>query len=137
MSSPIKGKVLVFATFFLGMITGALVVNVYETRIVADAPGEGSGRRAQQDVERFFDYLNLTPEQRQQWNDITQENRPEFDRIYEENRKLTAPNRARWDALQEQTRERIRSILTEEQRQRYNEFTERQRQRRQPQTRRD
>jgi Spy/CpxP family protein refolding chaperone len=125
-----KGKMLVFGVFFLGMITGGLVMNVYETRFNAEAAG-GSGRRAQQEVGQFFDYLGLSPEQREQWNDIMQENRPEYDRLFEENRKLTAPNRARYEALREQTRERLRAILTEEQREKYSQFNQKERERRQ------
>lgn len=131
-----KGKMLVFGVFFLGMITGGLMMNVYETRFSAD-PAGGSGPRAQREVGQFFDYLGLSPEQREQWNDIMQENRPEYDRLFEENRKLTAPNRARFEALREQTRERIRGILTEEQWKKYGEFNQKERERRQSQSRQD
>ena len=130
--SSTKGKLLVFAVFFLGMVTGGLMISVYDTRL-REAAEVGGGRRAQQDVGRFHDYLGLNPEQREQWNDIMQENRPEYDRLFEENRKLTAPNQARFEALREQTRERIRAILTEEQRQKYSEFNQKERERRQSQ----
>jgi Spy/CpxP family protein refolding chaperone len=86
-------------------------------------------------VGQFFDYLRLTPEQREQWNDIMVEDRPNYDRLFEENRKLIAPNQAKIEAIREKTRERIRAILTEEQRKLYNDFNEKQRQRRQSQPR--
>jgi Spy/CpxP family protein refolding chaperone len=133
--NSLKGKILVFATFFLGMVTGTLIYNVYDTRLRADAPEERSNRSAQREVGQFHDYLGLSPEQREQWNEIMQENRPEYDRLFEENRKLTAHNQARFEALREETRERVRQLLTAEQRQLYDDFNEKQRQRRQPRQR--
>lgn len=133
-TSALKGKMLVFGVFFLGMITGALLINVYETRLRADVPVGGPGQQAQE-LGKFFDYLDLTGEQRDQWTAILQDAQPEYDRLFEENRKLTAPNRLKFDALREQTRERIRAILTEEQREKYNDLNERRRQQRQSQSR--
>jgi hypothetical protein len=129
-ASALKGKMLVFGVFFLGMVTGALLINVYETRLRADSPVEGASRQTRE-LEGFFDYLNLTSEQRAQWTTILAEAQPEYDKIFEANRMLTAPNRLKFDALREQTRERIRGILSEEQLQKYNDFNERRRQQRQ------
>ena len=134
-ANALKGKMLVFAVFFLGMVTGALLINVYETRLKADAREESNGGKAQQEMGQFFDYLALSSEQRQQWTEIMQESQPEYDKLFAENRKLTEPTRPRFEALREQTRTRIRTILTEEQVKKYNEFNERQRQRRQSQSR--
>ena len=57
------------------------------------------------------------------------ESRPEFTKLVEENRKLTCPNQPKFDALQEQTRSKIRAILTDEQKKMYNDINERRRQR--------
>src|SRR4051812_37735196 len=104
-----KAKVLVFAVFVLGAVTGAVLENVYETRTLdADTTAE---KRSQQTVQKVQDLLGLTPEQRNQWKNIVQDWRPEFNALQEENRKLTAPNQPKFDALMEKTRSRIRAIL--------------------------
>jgi Spy/CpxP family protein refolding chaperone len=56
--------------------------------------------------------------------------RPDFEKLYAENRKLLEPNQKKFAELQEQTRDKIRAILTEEQVKKYNEFNERRRLRR-------
>jgi Spy/CpxP family protein refolding chaperone len=56
--------------------------------------------------------------------------RPDFEKLFEENRRLLEPNQKKLAELQEQTRTKIRAILTEEQVKKYNEINERRRQRR-------
>ena len=124
--SAAKAKLLVFAVFFIGAVTGALIENVYETRMNADAEPETKSRK---EVNQVYDLLGLNAEQRQQWNNIMAQSKPDFDKLLEENRKLTAPNRAKFEALQEQTRSKVRAILTEEQKKMYNDINERRRQR--------
>ncbi len=122
-----KAKLLVAAVFLVGALTGALVQNVYLTRL--DAADSAPEKKSQKEVNQTYDLLGLTPEQRQQWTSIMRESQPEFRKLVEENRRLTAPNQPKFDALQEQTRSRIRAILTEEQKKMYNDINERRRQR--------
>src|SRR5690242_16436551 len=118
---------MVFAVFFIGVITGGLAQNAYETRVnVADSAPE---KKSQKEVNQTYDLLGLNADQRQQWTNIMRDSRPEFMKLVEENRKLTAPNQPKFDALQEQTRAKIRAILTEEQKKLYNDINERRRQR--------
>ena len=129
-----RAKLLVFAVFLVGAITGGLVQNVYETRwnVDADSAPEQKSRR---EMNRVYDFLGLNAEQREQWKTITQASQAEFNKLLAENRKLTEPNQPRFDALREETQGKIRAILTEEQRKKYNEFNERRRQERQPRPR--
>jgi hypothetical protein len=126
MSSATRAKLLVLAVFGVGVVTGALVENVYETRwrVVANE----SPRR---EVTQIYDMLELTTEQRRQWDAILAESKPEYDRIWEENRQLTAPNQQRYAELQRETRSKIREILTDEQREIYDSYNERRRRQRQ------
>ena len=119
-SSATRGKLLVLAVFAIGILIGAVVENVYETRWNTDR----DTRRFQQPKE-IFDLLELNPEQRQQWTSIVEASKPEFDKLFTENRALVAPNNKKIAELQEQTRARIRAILTEEQAKKYNEINER------------
>ena len=117
---------MVFAVFLIGGLTGALLTNLYETRWSADA----DSKRSQREVTRMYEYLELTPEQRQQFKTIMDASRPDFEKLFEENRKLLEPNQKKFADLQEQTRSKIRAILTEEQVKKYNEINDRRRQRR-------
>jgi Spy/CpxP family protein refolding chaperone len=122
-----RAKLLVAAVFLVGAVTGALIQNVYVTRL--DAADSAPEKKSQKEVNQTYDLLGLNAQQRQQWTSIMRESRPEFMKLVEENRKLTAPNQPKFDALQEQTRSKIRAILTEEQKKMYNDINERRRQR--------
>lgn len=125
--STAKAKLLVFAVFLIGAVTGGVTHNVYQTRI--NAAESAPEKKSQKEVNQTYDLLGLSAEQRQQWDNIMRESRPEFMKLVEENRKLTSPNQPKFDALQERTRAKIRAILTEDQKKMYNDINERRRQR--------
>ena len=54
-----KAKLLVFSVFFIGAVTGALILNVYETRIdgAADSAPE---KKSQREVNQVYDALGLS-----------------------------------------------------------------------------
>jgi len=113
----IKGKLLVFSVFFLGIVSGVLMTYVWETR-VSSAVSSGdvkSADRAKADVNRVYDYLGLSPDQRTQVKQITEDSRPEFNKIFQQ-------TRPQMEAIQKQTRSKIRAVLTEEQKKKYDEF---------------
>ena len=123
-SSATRGKLLVFAVFLVGCVVGAVLDNLYETRWNADPDF-----RSRREVDQVYDLLDLTPDQRQQVQSILDASRPDFEKLFAENRELLKPNNRRYAQLQEQTRSKIRAILTEEQAKRYDEYNERRRQR--------
>ena len=59
----LTGKILVFAVFFVGIITGMLIINFYETRVAGSPPDtqdkRGRSSELQRDVSRVHDYLGL------------------------------------------------------------------------------
>lgn len=120
-SSATRAKILVFAVFLTGLLTGALIDHVYETRWRSNGD---SRRQSQQQVNQVYELLELTPEQRQQFQSIMDASRPDFQKLFGENRRLLEPNNRKIAELQEQTRTKIRAILTEEQARKYNEFNE-------------
>jgi len=113
-----KAKVLVFAIFFMGIATGVLIANFYTTRVTS-SPDAGNpperAQRAERDVNRFYDYLGLDQAQREQMRTIGEETRHEFQEL----RKETQP---RFEAIQERSRAKIRGVLNDEQRAKYDEF---------------
>jgi hypothetical protein len=113
----IKGKLLVFSVFFLGIVSGVLMTSAWERRLdSAVTPGDvKSADRAKADVNKVYDYLGLSPEQRIQVKQITEDSRPEINKVFQQ-------TRPQIDAIQKQTRSKIRSVLTDEQKIKYDEF---------------
>jgi hypothetical protein len=118
----IKAKFLVFAVFLIGIVTGMLISNFYTTRVLTGSPDPANPpdrtMRAQRDINKFYDYLGLNQAQREQMHKIGEETRHEFQEL----RKETQP---RFAAIQEQSRVKIRAVLNEEQRTKYDEFRRR------------
>jgi Spy/CpxP family protein refolding chaperone len=124
-STATRGKLLVFAVFLVGGVVGAVLDNLYETRWNADP----DSKRSVREIQQLDDLLDLTPEQRQQRDSILEASRPDFEKLFAENRELLKPNNRKYADLQQQTRAKIRAILTEEQAKAYDEYYERRRQR--------
>jgi Spy/CpxP family protein refolding chaperone len=112
----IKAKLLVFAIFFVGIATGILLANFYTTRVSGSPDAaNNSPQRAQRDINKFYDYLGLDAAQREQMHKIGDETRHEFQEL----RKETQP---RYEEIQERSRVKIRAVLNDEQRAKYDEF---------------
>jgi hypothetical protein len=114
----LKAKALVFAIFFVGIATGAVMGNFYATRVALSADGPNRTQRAQGDINRFYDYLGLDQDQRSQMHKIGEETRQKFQALREE----TSP---RYQAIQEESRARIRAVLNDAQRAKYDDFRKR------------
>ena len=108
----IKGKFLVFSVFFLGIVYGVLITNLWETRVnsavVSSYRRSADRAKADRDVNKFYDYVGLTVEQRSQVTQIMKDSRPAFNKVFEQ-------SRPQLEAIQKQTRSQIRAIMTEEQ----------------------
>jgi Spy/CpxP family protein refolding chaperone len=114
-ASSVKGKAFVFAVFLLGIVAGALVFNVYETRLNADSQARNRRQQAEQDIKAFHDYLGLNDEQRKQVRKIMDEQLKEF-------RELAQQTRPQYDSIREQARNQIKALLTDEQKRKYDEY---------------
>jgi hypothetical protein len=120
-----KGKLLVFSVFFLGIVSGVLMTSAWEKRLLSavNTSDVKSADRAKADVNKFYDYLGLSPDQRVQVKQITEASRPEFNKLFQQTRPQITE-------LQKQTREHIRAVLTDEQKKKYDDFYEAQRNKR-------
>src|SRR5215467_7925110 len=114
----LRAKILVFGVFFIGIATGLLIANFYTTR-VASAPDTVNAQvrqqRAQKDINKFYDYVGLTPIQREEVHKIAEDTRRQLREFREE----THP---RLLAIQGAGRAKIRMLLNDEQRKKYDEF---------------
>lgn len=120
MTRSLQAKLLILAVFVIGALTGAVLADVYKTRVESSlVSDEGSqdpaARRRRPPIERFEDFLELDETQRDQLATILQESRERY-------RDLQAETRPMYRALTEQSQNDIRGILTEEQRERYEAF---------------
>jgi len=114
----LKAKILVFGVFFIGIATGLLIANFYTTR-VASAPdtvnAQERAQRAQKDINKFYDYVGLNLSQREEVHKIAEDTRRQLREFREE----TQP---RLHAIQDNGRAKIRMLLNDEQRKKYDEF---------------
>ena len=95
----------------MGCITGAALDGLYRSRAGFDRP-EGRGRDPKSHFEEMRRDLNLNDEQATAIRSILDETRNEY-------RALRAEMKPRFDAPRLKARERIRALLTPEQRQRF------------------
>jgi hypothetical protein len=114
----LKAKVLVFSVFFIGIATGVLIANFYTTR-VASAPdtvnAQERERRAQSEINKFYDYVGLNQSQREEVHKIGEDTRRQLREFREE----TKP---RLQEIQDKGRAKIRMLLNDEQRKKYDDF---------------
>jgi len=130
----IKGKLLVFSVFFLGIASGVLMTYAWETR-VSSAVLNGDAKpadKAKADVGKFYDYIGANESQRAEMKKITSDFSVEIDKIFKQIR----PQLDQIDALRKQSRSQMRNILTEEQKKKYDEFNEARRLKQKPQPKR-
>ena len=127
MKRTLQAKLLVLAVFVAGLLSGAVIANVYEARVQGDerrveSNDRNRDRGRDHNHQSFEDYLGLTPEQRDELSGILEDSR---DGYFE----LRARTRPEYQAIRDASRERIRGILTDEQRERYEEWINRERER--------
>lgn len=110
----LKVWLVVVGVFALGLLTGASLSSAYRLR--ADhRGGRGRAERRDKDIfERMRRDLNLSDEQAGQVRAILEETREEY-------HALRSECRPRYDAARQKGRERIRALLTPEQRQKFDQ----------------
>jgi len=117
----LKAKILVFGVFFIGIATGVLIANFYTTH-VASAPDTADSQervqRAQRDINKFYDYVGLNEDQREEVHKIAEDARRQI-------RELRAETQPRLHAIQEKSRTTIRALLNDDQRKKYDDFISR------------
>jgi hypothetical protein len=131
----VQGKIMVFAVFLIGIATGVLATNFYSTRVSeADSVRDVRGSRTSQerqirDLDGMSRYLGLDQSQQDQIRKILEGTRVEM-------RKLREQTEPQFKDIQDRSREKIRSVLNEDQRAKSDAFWEsrnkRERERRPP-----
>lgn len=126
MRSRTSATLLLLGTFILGGISGAIAYHLYRSRAASESvqrPPRPPGRRDV--VEDLAKGLDLDEGQKQKLRDIFAEARAKY-------QALERQIRPQYQAIHADTDEAIRSILTEEQRKRFDEIVRRDQNRRKP-----
>ena len=117
-ATSLKGKILVFVVFFIGIASGVLIGSFYDSRVLGtQADTADRPERARRDVNSFHDYIGLNEQQREQVTKVLEETGAEF-------RKLRKQTQPQFEELQKTSQAKIRALMTEEQRKKYDEFME-------------
>ncbi len=121
MKRTLQAKLLILAVFVVGALTGAVLMDVYETRVFSDDDQGGRRGRFLGGVS-YGEYLGLTAEQEVRVATILEGTRDGF-------RELRGQTRPLYQELRETSRGEIRDLLTESQRVLWDEWIEEERQR--------
>lgn len=110
-----EAVVLVVVVLLLGIILGGLGTHLWGRRVWGER-----GRRHGRDemIQQLSRELQLTPEQQAQLSGIIDDTRAKWRALYQ-------PLEPQHEAIRQQGRDRIRAILTPEQRQKFEEFVRR------------
>jgi Spy/CpxP family protein refolding chaperone len=112
-----EAAVLVLVVFLLGIILGGLGVHVWGDKIWAQQTSNSSKSRDQV-IANFTRELSLTPEQQRQLGSIVDDTRARWRALY-------APLEAQHEQIRQQGRDKVRAILTPEQRPKFEDFLKR------------
>ena len=116
MKRTVQAKLLILTVFVVGVMTGFVLDDMYETRVLGDA-GDRSQASPFPGRQSFSEFLNLTGEQQVEVQAILEVTHEDF-------RLLRAETGPMYAQLTEQSRDKIREILNEEQLERYNGWIE-------------
>ena len=114
-----QAKLLILAVFVIGVLTGGVLTELYETRVpsISQSPDADPEPR-ERNFQRFEEFLELDDEQTAQLNTILRDSRERY-------RELQSRTRPMYRDLTEQSQAEIRGILTDGQLVLYEEWIRR------------
>jgi predicted negative regulator of RcsB-dependent stress response len=110
-----EAAVLVVVVFVLGMVLGGLGTHYWEGRVWGARLASNGHANL---VEQLTQQLELTSDQQKQLTSVIEDTRAQWRTLYQ-------PLEAQHEQIRQQGRDRIRAILTPEQRPRFEEFVRR------------
>ena len=121
MKRTVQAKLLIFTVFIVGVLTGAVLMDVYETRVFSSDDREERRGRFLDGVD-YAEYLQLTQEQDVEITGI-------LESVSESFRELREQAGPQYQRIRDEARSDIRELLTEPQREFYDAWIEDERQR--------
>lgn len=116
-----KARLIVVSVFVIGFAAGALSLNLYQQM---SAPSKDNGPRGGAEVliRRMNEEIGLTPDQQDQIRKILDETREKYRAIREEMEPSVKPFEPKFNAVRQESRDRIRALLTPKQLPKYEEM---------------
>jgi uncharacterized membrane protein len=109
MKSKTSAALLLFLTFVLGGIAGAVSYSLLRSQVAAE------GRRSRDPVNQMAQALDLDGKQKEMLKQIMEQSRDRY-------HALSQQMRPQYDAIRDETRHQIRQILREDQKARFEDF---------------
>ena len=108
MRSKTSASILLIGVFVLGGITGAVSYSLYRSRVEASGPRPGSRWSSPDIVRKFAQDLDLRAEQQERLKIIIDQSRERFGALRQQ-------FRPQYEAIRRETNDKIRQILREDQ----------------------
>ncbi len=120
-NSQSKARFIVVSVFVIGFAAGALSLNLYE-RLTSSSRKEGPRGGAEFLIKRMKEEVGLNSDQQEQIRKILDETNEKYRELRKELDPSIKPFEARFNAVRDESRDRIRSLLTPEQLPKYEEM---------------
>src|SRR5262245_5694994 len=118
--SQSKARLIVLSVFVIGFAAGALSLNLYQN--LSGSRGTPPPRGTEYLIRKMDDEVGLTSNQQEQIRKILDETSEKYRQIRDEMDPVVKPFEPRFNAVRQESRNRIRALLTEDQLPKYEEM---------------
>jgi hypothetical protein len=122
-NSRSKARFIVVSVFVIGFAAGALSLNLYE-RLNGSSKKEGPRGGAEFLIKRMNEEVGLASDQQEQIKKILDETNEKYRELRKELDPAIKPFESRFNAVRQESRDRIRALLTPEQLPKYEEMVQ-------------
>ena len=113
-NSQSKARLIVVSVFVIGFAAGALSLNLYQ-QLNPSSKREGPRGGAEVLLRKMNDEVGLASDQQEQIKKIIDETREKYRAVREEMDPAIKPFESKFNAVRQESRDRIRALLTPEQ----------------------
>ena len=124
-TSQRKARLIVAAVFVIGFAAGALSLNLYEHLTSSKKPDPPRGR-SEYILEKMKEEVGLTSDQQERIKKILDETGEKYIEIRKDLDPVMKPFEPRFDAVRQESRARIRALLSEDQLPKFEEMVRKQ-----------
>lgn len=124
-TSQRKARLIVAAVFVIGFAAGALSLNLYEHLTSSKKPDPPRGR-SEYILEKMKEEVGLTSDQQERIKKILDETGEKYIEIRKDIDPVMKPFEPRFDAVRQESRARIRALLSEDQLPKFEEMVRKQ-----------
>jgi uncharacterized membrane protein len=122
-NSQTKARVIVVSVFVIGFVAGALALNLYQ-RLTSSSSKDIPHNGTEFLIKRMNDKVGLSSEQQDQIKKILDETNDKYRDIRKDMEPRIKDFRPRLDAVRQESRDRIRALLTQDQLPKYEQMVQ-------------